>query len=66
MYLLFADTLPFTHREFAFQLQDGRFLRYFSFEKMDDLKATLKQHIPVAISLGAVYRVQVGENGLIV
>ena len=57
--MLYAGTLPFTHREFAFELHDGTFLRYYSFAKMDELKAILKQRVPIAISLGAVYSEQV-------
>lgn len=56
---LSTGMLPFAHREFAFQLRDGTFLRYYSFEKIAELKATLKKHTPVAVSLGAVYSEQV-------
>ena len=57
-------TLPFAQREFAFKLQDGTFLRYYSFEKMAELKAAVKKHVPVAISVGAVYSEQVRFDGV--
>ena len=34
-------------------------MRYYSFEKMVELKAAVKKHVPVAISVGAVYSEQV-------
>lgn len=59
---LSTGMLPFTHREYACELRDGTFLRYYSFEKLAELKATLKKHIPVAVSLGPVYSEQVTEH----
>jgi len=54
--------LSFAQREFAFKLQDGTF--FYSFEKMAELKAAVKKHVPVAISVGAVYSEQVRFEGV--
>lgn len=58
-FLLYPGVLPFARREFAFELRDGSFLRYYSFEHISELKTALKTLLPVMISLGPVYSVKV-------
>ena len=41
--------LPLMHREFAFELQDGTFMRYYSFKDIAGLKTTVKKHVPTGV-----------------
>ncbi|CAG7849769.1 DNA primase small subunit; AltName: Full=DNA polymerase subunit A; AltName: Full=DNA primase 50 kDa subunit; Short=dPRI50 [Serendipita indica DSM 11827] len=44
-----------THREFAFTLQNDAYLRYNSFQEVDDLKKQIMRLIPSRFEIGAVY-----------
>ena len=52
------DHLPnrqWTHREFAFTLQNEAYLRYNSFSNADDLKKEVCRLIPARFEIGPVY-----------
>ena len=61
-YSVSSENLPFENREFAFVLKNGSFLQYYSFERVDQLKATIKSLYPKSISLGPVYTNKVSHT----
>ena len=48
-----------THREFAFTLQSDAYLRYNSFQDVDELKKQILKLIPSRFEIGAVYNARV-------
>ena len=54
-----TPTKLFTHREFAFTLQGDVYLRYNSFNSVDDLKKQVCSLIPTRFEIGPVYSARV-------
>ncbi|KAL1916943.1 uncharacterized protein VTP21DRAFT_5140 [Calcarisporiella thermophila] len=53
-----VPTKTFQNREFSFQLQNEAYLRYQSFDNMEELKKEIERLQPVKIDIGAVYKVK--------
>ncbi|SRR6266540_4426864 len=54
-----TSTRLFTHREFAFTLQNDAYLRYNSFTTADELKNQVCQLNPARFEIGPVYSARV-------
>ena len=48
-----------THREFAFTLQNDAYLRYLSFNDADELKRQVLKLVPQRFEVGAIYNAKV-------
>lgn len=56
------DLVPsklFTHREFAFTLAGDVYLRYQSFNNVDEFKVSIARHIPSRFEIGPQYSARV-------
>ncbi|XP_014216064.1 DNA primase small subunit [Copidosoma floridanum] len=56
-WLSYGEANVFSRREFSFTMRDDMYIRYQSFDKLDDLKAEVKRICPHKIDIGAVYNV---------
>lgn len=54
-----TPTRSFTHREFAFTLQNEAYLRYNSFANADELKREVCRMNPARFEIGPVYSAKV-------
>jgi DNA primase small subunit len=57
-----APSNLFTHREFSFTLIGDVYLRYHSFNKVEDLKANVIRLNPTRFEIGAIYTARVRED----
>ncbi|KAJ1931250.1 p48 polypeptide of DNA primase, partial [Linderina macrospora] len=51
-------SMTFTHREFAFTIRDGIYIRYQSFKDSDEFQRELSRLLPTRFEIGAVFTAQ--------
>ncbi|OXU26399.1 hypothetical protein TSAR_009767 [Trichomalopsis sarcophagae] len=62
-WLSYGEASTFSRREFSFTLRDDIYIRFQSFNKIDDLKNEIKRLCPHKIDIGAVYNVAPSNKG---
>ncbi|KAJ1951136.1 p48 polypeptide of DNA primase, partial [Linderina pennispora] len=53
-----SSSMTFTHREFAFTIRDGIYIRYQSFKDCEEFQRELARLIPTRFEIGAVFTAQ--------
>ena len=66
LFTLLVPSKLFTHREFAFTLGESTYVRYNSFNNVEDFKREILRANPTRFEIGPIYNVRVSRSSVMV